>query len=223
MMGNEYGEADEKPERLVNLSAYYIDQYEVTNAEYKHFVDATNRMPPKHWKGQKYPKGMGKFPVVNVSWKDASDYAEWVGKRLPTEAEWERAALGDFSGIKTRPRWAWGNRWNGVITSLVNIQTGRGLAPIDRHPDGKTQNNIYNMCGNAWEWVADWYDATYYSKSGISSNPTGPFDNTGLKAVRGGISLHEDGFMTSLTNREKASPESGHPGIGFRCVRPIEN
>ena len=223
MMGNENGEADEKPERLVNLSAYYIDQYEVTNAEYKHFVDATNRMPPTHWNGQKYPKGMGKFPVVNVSWKDANDYAEWVGKRLPTEAEWERAALGDFSGIKTRPRWAWGNRWNGVITSLVNIQTGRGLAPIDRHPDGKTQNNIYNMCGNAWEWVADWYDATYYSKSGISSNPTGPFDNTGLKAVRGGISLHEDGFVTSLTNREKASPESGYPGIGFRCVRPIEN
>ena len=223
MMGNEKGEPDEKPERLINLSAYYIDQYEVTNAEYKDFVDATDHPSPSYWNDRQYPKGMAKFPVVNISWQDANDYAKWVGKRLPTEAEWERAALGDFSGVKNRPRWAWGNRWNGIITNLVNFKTGKGLAPVDRHPDGRSQNHIYNMCGNAWEWISDWYDPTYYAKSGVSDNPMGPVNATDLKAIRGGIALGEDGFMTPITNREKANPEVGYPGVGFRCVKSIEN
>lgn len=222
MMGNENGAPDEKPEHLVTLSSYYIDQYEVTNAEYKDFVDATDHPPPSHWDGLQYPKGMARFPVANVSWEDANAYAKWVGKRLPTEAEWERAALGGSSGMKIRPKWAWGDRWNGLITNLVSIETGAGLAPVDRFPNGRTQNGIYNMCGNAWEWVSDWYDPIYYAKSGISFNPEGPSESTRQKVVRGGIAVGEDGSMTAITNREKAAAEIGYPGIGFRCVRSIE-
>ena len=78
------------------------------------------------------------------------------------------------------------------------------------------------MCGNAWEWVSDWYDPIYYAKSGISSNPEGPSESTRQKVVRGGIAVGEDGSMTAITNREKAAAEIGYPGIGFRCVRSIE-
>ena len=227
LMGNKDGEPDEKPEHEVKLSAYYIDQFEVTNAQYKAFIDATGRPAPEYWIDGNYPPGMGDYPVVSVSWYDADAYAKWVGNQLPTEAQWERAALGTKLKVE-RPKWAWGNRWNGLVTNFINpFEQNAGIMPVHRFPKGKTEDGLYNMSGNVWEWVADSYDSGYY-KEGIIQNPQGPKDGT-EKVIRGGLAIREIEIdskrvhrITPLTNREKADPNQGYGGIGFRCVLPID-
>ena len=222
-VGMVYIPAAENFEPGIELGAYYIDQFEVTNAQYKEFINATGNPAPDYWSNDQfevtsaqykrnYPVGMADYPVVYVTWNDAQGYASWLGKRLPTEAEWERAASG--SKLKKEPpKWAWGNRWNGVITNFVNLSSGAGIMPVDRFPKGKTEqygpynNGIYNMSGNVWEWVDDWYDS----------------DNRAEKVIRGGLAIDRESRITTLTHREKATPTSGYGGVGFRCVLPIND
>ena len=266
IMGNNGGfPEDETPQHTVYLDAYYIDKDEVTNKQYQKFVRATGHRPPLHWIDGNYPTGQGDYPVVGVSFQDAQAYATWAGKRLPTEAEWEKAARGTDGRI-----WPWGNGWHfrcvnsqevhaerHIMTANLqkyreNINEARSydwysswrsrgsepyiyrgatsrklledmreatrersnkLSKVRREireerekfsredtqllenlglqttPVGYFQNSaspygVFDMAGNVWEWVADWYDSIYY-KNSPQKNPTGPIKGE-TRALRGG-------------------------------------
>lgn len=222
LMGNVFGEEDEKPEHEVTLSSYFIGRFEVTNAEYQEFVEATAYVTPPHWRDGKYPASMADYPVVFISWYDAAAYCNWlsestnlsksyssvgelidaegnvtnsievvVGYRLPTEAEWERTALGSAklgsSNLEkdNRTFWSWGDRWNGAITNFVDPVGGMGVMPVNRFAKGQTEDGLYNMCGNVWEWVSDWYSSGYQPTP--RSNPIGPGLNDEEGKVIGSI------------------------------------
>jgi formylglycine-generating enzyme required for sulfatase activity len=141
---------DEHPAHAVNLPAYYVDKYEVTNSDYQVFVRATKRKPPPDWPGTSHPTGLARWPVASVSWHDADAYCLWAGKRLPTEAEWEKAARG-FEGRL----YPWGNRFE---MGRANIGGGRnGPVAVGSYPTGQTPLGVYDLVGNVWEWTADWY------------------------------------------------------------------
>ena len=168
-MGGNDGNSDEKPVHTVYLDAFYMDIYEVTNAQYKKFVDANpewrkDRIPSSyhdddylnHWNGNSYPSGKGNHPVVYVSWYGALAYAQWAGKRLPTEAEWEKAARGGLVG-KTYP---WGNSIN---SSKIYGGDVEGTTLVGSYPPNGY--GLYDMAGNVWEWCLDAYDSDFYKNS----------------------------------------------------------
>ena len=179
-MGSNDGLDDEKPVHTVYLDAFYMDKYEVTNALYGKFMDATGHKAPGFWNFSDY--NAPDHPVVGVTWDEARLYCEWAGKRLPTEAEWEKAARGGLAG----KRFPWGDNitrddanygdTGGVISFLVSKfkrhkDKWHSTAPVGSFaPNGY---GLYDMAGNAWEWCADWYDESYYTNS-PKSNPTGP-------------------------------------------------
>ncbi|MDP2361719.1 MAG: SUMF1/EgtB/PvdO family nonheme iron enzyme [bacterium] len=178
------------PEHSVYLDAYWIDQYEVTNLEYKRFCDATGRSypPDPGFTGMTgYFLNYPDFPVVMVYWADAVAYASWADKRLPTEAEWERAA----KGAADNRLWPWGNifdvNMNGT-TYHANISgTADGwqyTSPCGVYATGVSPAGCYDMAGNVYEWVNDWYDASYYGVSPLN-NPQGPVSGA-YRVVRGG-------------------------------------
>jgi len=189
------------PEHSVFLDAYWIDQYEVSNLEYKRFCDATSRSypPDPGFSGMSgYFLNYPDFPVVNVNWADAVAYASWADKRLPTEAEWERAAKG---GTDNR-LWPWGNSFNaniGGVTVHANISgTEDGwtyTSPCGEFPTGVSPAGCYDMAGNVYEWVNDWYLNTYYSSS-PTNNPQGPVSGTN-RVVRCGWDRRSRAFPAS--------------------------
>ena len=178
-MGSEDGRADEVPERSVRLSGFSIDRFEVTNAQYQRYLRATGVSVPAYWTGIDYPPGQADRPVVGIGWSEANDYCAWAGKRLPTEAEWERACRG--ADDRTYP---WGDEWNADLLNVVSLQlplddpvgrdpawplllenqaTGEpGLRPVGSYPDGASPDRVFDLQGNAAEWVVDWYDAAGY-------------------------------------------------------------
>ena len=181
MMGSPTGDSDEQPAHKVYVDAFSMDVYEVTVGQYAAFLQAKGIDPPSDWKTMNQPAHQ-KRPVANVDWADAAAYCKWAGKRLPTEAEWEKAARGTDGRL-----YPWGNDpptplhanfgkpdWNnhGVLT------------PVGTFEGGKSPYGIYDMAGNVWEWVSDWYDYNYY-KTSPSQNPTGP-PMGGYKVIRGG-------------------------------------
>ena len=170
-MGSDSDTPDGKPKHPVTLKAFYIDQYEVTNAQYKAFVDANphwrkDQIPRTyhdgyylaHWNGNDYPFDKGNCPVVYVSWYAAMAYAQWAGKRLPTEAEWEKAARGGLIN-KIYP---WGDLIDASKSNYFS-GTGKGLTPIGSYPSN--DYDLYDMAGNVREWCLDVYDATFYANS----------------------------------------------------------
>lgn len=178
-MGSVDGFDDEKPVHTVYVDAFYMDVYEVTNALYKKFVDATGHSAPECRDNSTY--NAPEQPVVGVSWHDAIAYAEWSGKRLPTEAEWEKAARG---GLKAK-KYPWGDK---LTHGDANYSGTGGKDRWDgTSPVGSFSANgygLYDMAGNVYEWCADWYDSGYYSAS-PERNPTGPSSGTG-RVLRGG-------------------------------------
>lgn len=141
---------DERPAHMVTLPAYYLDRYEVTSADYQRFVRATNRRPPPDWPGAKHPPGAARVPVVSVTWDDADTYCRWAGKRLPSEAEWEKAARG-FEGRL----YPWGDRFE---SGFANVGGARGgPVAVGSYPTGQTPLGVHDLAGNVWEWTADWY------------------------------------------------------------------
>jgi sulfatase modifying factor 1 len=240
-MGDSFneGNSDERPVHTVYLDAFYIDKYEVTNAQYRKFVQATGHKEPegyiyvnsswalgKPWQDKNY--NGDNQPVMCVSWDDAKAYADWAGERLPTEAEWEYAARGGLSG----KRYVWGNEWPPPknAENFADETFGKVFAgwwTIDGYDDGYaytapvgkfTPNGygLYDMAGNVWEWCADWYGSNYYASS-PKSNPTGP--SSGLyRVLRGGSwDFRDNGLDLRTAARGYNVPSGAGGGLGFRC------
>ena len=241
-MGNDSRAADERPGHKVYLDAYYISKYEVTNAEYYEFWRSlqanmetrrslqanmeTKQEKPTHtpenfihlphigdWpaRAEKFPN----HPVVGVSWHDASAYAEWKGMRLPTEAEWEKAARG-----YTDRTWPWGN----AIEPYANTSTNddgyeNRIAPVGSFPKGKSYYGVMDMAGNVWEWTADWYSDVYYFRS-PKRNPTGP-EVGSWRVIRGG-SWIDTLTRCSTTFRFYLYPTLKTSFVGFRVAKTAE-
>ena len=226
-------EDDEKPKHTIYLDAFHIDKYEVTNTQYKKFVDANpqwqrDRIPKKyhdgdylkHWNGNNYPPGKGNHPVVYVSWYAAMAYAEWSGKRLPTEAEWEKAARGGQFG-----RYTWG-------FSADSNKANYGEKIGDTTPVGIYDANgygLYDMAGNVWEWCLDEYDADFYSISprrnplagGIVNSILSNFANVkSVRVLRGG-SWVSDAKFVRVSDRTRFTPKITNKARGFRCVKTV--
>ena len=234
-MGSDRRAADEKPVHKVYLDAYYIGTYEVTNAEYYEFwVETPEHTPPKHTPEDfahhphigTWPERAKRFPnhpVVGVSWHDAVAYAEWKGMRLPTEAEWEKAARG-----YTDRTWPWGNAMEpyantvGGTSGPDNDATHDGydnqLAPVGSFPKGKSYYGALDMAGNVWEWTADWYSDVYYFRS-AKRNPPGP-DVGSWRVIRGGSYI--DALpRCSTTFRFYLYPRLKTSFVGFRLALSV--
>jgi formylglycine-generating enzyme required for sulfatase activity len=199
---------DDQPARRIDISPFYLDEHEVTNAQYAAFVKATRHRPPYNWPNGRVPADKENLPVVDVSWDDAVAYARWSGKRLPTEAEWERACRGLAEKIK----YPWGDREPAEQDARYNVLDGTG--PVCRFP--KNGFALCDMAGNVWEWTADWYAKDYYARA-PERDPRGP--ETGLyRVIRGGSWADLPKFLT-CAYRSWARPAERSPNIGFRCAK----
>lgn len=199
------------PEHTVYLDDYYIDKNEVTNEQYRKFVEETGRRMPRCWNDVRF--NQPDQPVNGVTWEDAVAYATWAGKRLPTEAEWEKAARGTDGRL-----WPWGNTFDKEKCNAWESGIRR-TTPLGSYEDGKSPYGCYNMAGNVWEWCADYYDQNYYYVS-PEKNPKGP-DSGQQKVIRGGGFLYF-GHYTRCAARYRVPWYAASPQIGFRCVKSVE-
>ena len=201
---------DNQPANLIQLDAFYIDKYEVTNADYARFAEATGTKPPWHWPHGKFRNEDDKQAVYHVNWFEADAYCKWAGKRLPTEAEWEKAARG---GLDRKP-YPWGFKQDVERGKAAAVGTGRAVAVGQYPPNGY---GVYDMVGNVMEWTNDWYDFNYYPFM-PKVNPKGP--ETGLyKSVRGGGWADSIGEEVAAFYRNFSDPELRASTIGFRCAK----
>jgi iron(II)-dependent oxidoreductase len=217
----------EFPQRRVYLDAYDIDKYEVSALQFLRFVLATDRPPLIDWRydGGNFQESMTHHPVMHVTWYDADAYCKWAGKRLPTEAEWEKAARGEDGRV-----YPWGNQPAGLSRSNFG-RTGLSgpvrdrperlmlyppVISVDKYDNAVSPYGIYQMAGNVSEWVSDWYDAKYYS-SGPDRNPPGPSQGT-QKGFRGGGWVDSTPAVRAA-QRNGADPNTKMNWLGFRCAR----
>jgi formylglycine-generating enzyme required for sulfatase activity len=213
-MGSPAGDADEQPAHRVLVDSFFMDKYEVTVRQYGVFLQEAGGDRPSEWKTMNKTANQNR-PVMGVDWADAVRYCKWAGKRLPTEAEWEKAARGTDGRL-----YPWGND---PPTSLhANFgKTGSNdhgsLAPVGTLEHGKSPYGIYDMAGNVWEWVSDWYDDAYY-KNSPPQNPVGP-SMGGFKVIRGGS------WASGPRNLRSADRYWDPPSFrslyfpGFRCAK----
>ena len=204
----------ERPAHTVNLAGYYINPFPVTNQDYHEFVHVTGYKTPIHWQRGPFPTGTGRHPVTNVTWQDARAYAEWAGVRLPTEAEWEKAAR----GTDERP-YPWGDRFVDGERCNSNNMIGT-TTQVDEFADGKSSYGVWDMAGNAYEWCADYYDEEYYRHS-PQTNPRGP-EGGQERVIRGG-SFQETRAGGRCTHRIGAAETHGRDNIGFRVAMTAED
>ena len=249
IMGCDTGRVDESPQHVVYLDAFEIDRYEVTNIQYRRFLQTTGRKAPQYWIGDDYPRGQPASPAVGVSWEDADAYCVWMGRRLPSEAEWEKACRGTDGRI-----YPWGDTWDPSRANVdVSLQTPApagsdepeisvwdlawkllratptglgqlGLRPIGSYVGGASPYGVMDMVGNASEWVGDWYNWSDYSKM-PARNPhsSGPPWN---HCVRGSAWHDPAGnaawvVQMSRCSARSSSHTSADPRVGFRCARSI--
>ncbi len=231
LMGDNNGARNQRPEHTIRLDSYYIDQFEVTMERYQKFLDETNHDLPPLWDDFAASENAKDRPAVGMAWDSARAYCAWTGKRLPTEAEWEKAARGADGR-----RYPWGHMqpfvdiarynlgttgWVSYEVTLASVTSGvsgmsirHGLTQGTKSPYG-----LYHMAGNASEWVADWYDRTYYEES-AERNPTGPKEGE-RKIYRGG-SWEDPPKWLAVTTRRSAEPDfpidANDLTIGFRCA-----
>jgi formylglycine-generating enzyme required for sulfatase activity len=213
-MGSEDGSSDEKPVHRVYLNSYYLDRYEVTVGRYAAFLTATGNKRPLKWSDADMPADSDR-PVIGVDWDDANAYCQWADKRLPTEAEWEKAARGPEA-----LKYPWGSEeplavhahfgkcceWNGYKT----------VQPVGSMEAGMGPYGNYELAGNVWEWVADWYEKDYYESS-PNRNPAGP--PKGKKKVFRGGSWYYVPFKIRITDRAYDAPSYRDVILGFRCAK----
>ncbi|MFV1994466.1 MAG: formylglycine-generating enzyme family protein [Verrucomicrobiales bacterium] len=276
LMGSAEGNADEGPPHRVNVSAFYIDKYEVTNEAFAEFVRKSGKYEEIEGSWFRYyapgcreliahygkrestrrsaaeaalkmmPKGdHAKFPVRGVTWRDAAAYAKWAGKRLPTEAEWEKAARGTKGWL-----YPWGSQWNAKLCR-AGLEPEAGPVAVGSFPGGVSVYGAYDMAGNVWEWVADWYGEDYYATSKNAVDPEGPkglpngqlpgsSEKAGVpysakqqgresdtrKVIRGGgwagMPKGQAQFNSRCARRLWSNPSYWHQDTGFRCAKGVK-
>ena len=232
-MGSDDGYEDEQPVHIVYVDAFYMDTYQVTNAQFKAFVDANPQwqkdyIPDKYhdghylwrWSGNSYPSGKGDHPVTHVSWYAAMAYAQWAGKRLPTEAEWEKAARGGLAGKE----YPWGNT---IDANKANYDRNVGVTtPVGSYaPNGY---GLYDMVGNVDEWCVDAYERDFYARSARQNpiagkgvgNDFARVQTYTSRVLRGG-SWHDAAQFSRVSHRSDISPTYAFSDSGFRCARDI--
>lgn len=247
---------DEHPEHKVELPDYYIDTYEVTNAQYKKFVRATGHAEPFPWTQNGYNllqerlqasdveslrwiaseyfkfdldthqmskpvllKAMSddqlnkdRLPVSNVTWQDADSYCRWVGRRLPTEAEWEKAARGTQGN-----EYPWGNDWDTGKTNVGDDADWEGgIAPVGSYANNKSAYGVFDMAGNVWEWTASWYQP--YPQSDYSAEEFGETYKV-IRGGGGGVGHYSLSYFFRSAMRGNALPTTQSEDVGFRCAR----
>lgn len=220
----------ELPEHRVYLDAYEIDKYEVSALQFLRFVLATHGQPLIDWKydGGNFQETMAHHPVMHVTWFEADAYCRWAGKRLPTEAEWEKAARGEDGR-----RYPWGDQSAGLSRANFGrrqlsgpvrdrperLQLYPPIIAVDKYENAVSPYGVHQMAGNVAEWVADWYDPAYY-RSGPDHNPQGPKGGT-HRAFRGGGWI-DSTPMVRAAQRNGADPETRRNWLGFRCAKDVE-
>jgi formylglycine-generating enzyme required for sulfatase activity len=248
LMGSDTGRDDERPQHAVSLDAFEIDRYEVTNVQYRRFVQETGRDGPLYWSGDEYPAGQASYPVLGVSWEEANAYCTWAGKRLPTEAEWEKACRGtdgrlypwgeawdprrgnvDVSAQALSPaarvgsEEAWSAAWQ--LLRETSAEAGApGLRPVGSYPEGSSPYGVMDLVGNASEWIFDWYNWGGYSDM-PAHNPLGPGPPWN-HCVRGSPWHDPVGTAAWVQDMSRCSARnSSHgsldPRAGFRCARSV--
>ncbi len=216
------GDFDEKPERVIYLDAYYMDKYEVSQADYKTFARAVERPLPQIPVFEDDVRLLtgDPQPVVGVMWVDAFAYCQWAGKRLPTEAEWEKAARGE-DGLT----WPWGDTFHPTLANGKGEEDGfKYSSPVNHFEKGRSPYGLYNMAGNVSEWVSDWYDQFYYQRADFK-NPKGPEtpDIGKVLVYRGGSFSHTAHDLRGSKRFGGAHPERGERSVGFRCAMDAES
>ena len=205
---------NEQPVHTVYMPSYYIDLFPVTNQDYQEFVQCTNKTSPIHWQRGTYPTGLGKHPVVNVSWQDARAYAAWMEARLPTEAEWEKAARGTDERY-----YPWGSHFVEEVKCNSGGTNGTTTA-VDEYTEGRSPYGVWDMAGNVSEWCADYYEEEYY-KTRPTNNPQGPQGGQ-ERVIRGG-DYQETRAGLRTTHRVGVNEVSSRDNIGFRIAMNAEN
>ncbi len=213
IQGTNIRHADEGPEHKAYLGGYYIDIYEVTNYEYKQFIDATGYKRPPHWITGKYPKGKKYHPVVYVSMFDGEAYCRRAGKRLPIESEWEKGARGTDGRIHP-----WGNDFDATKGNIVALGI-KDTTRVGSFEEGRSPYGLYDMVGNAWEWTSTWFypyegadipkEDEYYSKKVVTLKGGSWFDCSGYNC----------GMSAYTFNRSQFSPTIKNNSFGFRCAK----
>src|SRR5882724_8615564 len=247
-MGDNFndGESRERPVHVVELDAFYIAKYEMSNGEWKKFLNDSGYADPRFWPGGKVvPKdqnpywndadnhgggtpGADNYPAMSINWDSAVAYCNWLsaktGKkyRLPTEAEWEKAARG-----ADQRRYPWGNEIDPSYANYINAHRTNTIAPVGYYDGSKrgellTHNNAspfgaYDMAGNVLEWCSDWYDRDYYAVS-PRKNPKGP-DKGAYRVLRGGMFVAEPFDLRSYARSAAFASFQGYRQVGFQCVR----
>ncbi len=214
---NNYAHDSEKPQHTVKLSGFWIDKYEVTNAQYAECVKTGYCVVPRdlssHTRTDYYSNTeYADYPVINVDWNQAYYYCTFAGKRLPTEAEWEKAARGDQENI-----YPWGNDKPGAIYGNYGMSIEGDTTPVSNYPSGISPYGVYNMFGNVWEWTNDKFSKTWYSES-PTENPQGPTAADNYDRTIRGISWSYSLTYNEITLRGSLNMYKYANDIGFRCA-----
>ena len=242
-MGSNDAEAqnNEQPVRTVYIDAFYMDETEVTNVQFKEFLLENPQWQKGRinvrfaggnylhlWSGNNYPNGKGKHPVVHVSWYAAMAYSEWADKRLPTEAEWEYAARGGLKGKKYP-------NGNTITARDANFNSNvRDTTPVSKYPENGYK--LYDMAGNVYEWCLDEYDVEFYftfPRNGVARNPLSGANSVewlldnwtnvkGSRVLRGGGWGSPTSYVRVAFRTHSSPTNTGGSGVGFRCVRAVE-
>ena len=210
---------DEGPEHIAEVTDFLIDKYEVTNLQYKKFIDATQRRSPKHFRNRTFPQGKSDHPVTYVTWYDAKTYCEWANKRLPTDKEWEKAARSEDGRM-----FPWGNDFKMHAANTPQrwqeLKQEGDTSPVGAFPEGISPYGAYDMSGNVWEWTESWYFA-YPGNTRESENYGEVY-----KTLKGGswwdCSFYKCGISAPVFNRSFFYRSTKNKSFGFRCAKDVE-